>query len=134
MSGNGVGETVRTWWLMSLRPEHHPKIGEDTSAARALRARLRRPSAPTEVLAERAVHDLVRRVPALRKQPGDLIQLVCTLAEVKRERLEPNAPRKRLAVRLGEAEEGGETKEKKEKHHKKDKKEKHHKKDKASTD
>lgn len=108
MSGNGVGETVRTWWLMSLRPEHHPKIGEDTSAARALRARLRRPSAPTEVLAERAVHDLVRRVPALRKQPGDLIQLVCTLAEVKRERLEPNAPRKRLAVRLGEAEEGGE--------------------------
>ena len=67
MSGNGVGETVRTWWLMSLRPEHHPKIGEDTSAARALRARLRRPSAPTEVLAERAVHDLVRRVPALRR-------------------------------------------------------------------
>lgn len=101
-----TGEIIRAWWLEKLRPEHHRQIGEDTAAARALRARLRRPSAPSEVLAERAVQDLVRRLPWLRTRPGELIQLVRTLAAVEGEQPAGGGPRQRLAMRLGEAEEG----------------------------
>lgn len=103
-----VGETVRAWWLDHLRPEHDPSIGEDTAAARALRARLRRPGAPTEALAERAVHKLAQQLPFLRRRPYDLIQLVRVLAAIERERPEPGARRERLAARLGGAAEGAE--------------------------
>lgn len=105
-ASGGTGETVRAWWIANLRPEHIPQTGEDTAAARALRARLRRPAAPTEVLAERAVQDLVRRLPWLRGRPGDLVELARTLAGVESERAGGSGPRARLAVRLGEADEG----------------------------
>lgn len=100
-----AGDIVRDWWLERLRPEHHPKIGEDTGAARALRARLRRPAAPTEVLAERAVHELAQRLPSLRRRPYVLIELVRILATVEGERDE-DGPRERLAERLGGTENG----------------------------
>lgn len=101
------GEIVRDWWLKHLRPEHHPEIGEDNGAARALRARLRRPAAPTEVLGERAVHGLAQRLPSLRRRPYDLIDLVRVLAIVEKERDDKEAPRERLAVRLGATDEAG---------------------------
>lgn len=101
-----IGETVREWWVEHLRPEHHPKVREDTAAARALRARLRRPAAPVAVLAERAVNDLAQRLPFLRRadRVHDLIQVVQVLAAVKREG--DGVRRERLAIRLGGAQEG----------------------------
>lgn len=102
-----TGETVRAWWLEYLRPERHQGIGEDTAAARALRARLRRPVAPTEVLAERAVQKLAGQLPFLRQRPYDLIQLARVLAAVEGEAA-AEGRRERLAARLGGAEEGEE--------------------------
>lgn len=101
-----AGDIAREWWLERLRPEHHPKIGEDTSAARALRARLRRPAAPTAVLAERAVHELAQRLPSLRRRPYVLIELVRILAAVEGESIGGDGPPERLAERLGGTEDG----------------------------
>jgi CRISPR system Cascade subunit CasA len=66
-----------TWWRACLRPE------EDTSAARALRARLRRADSVVDVLAEAEVHKLAATVPFLRQRPDILADIVCTLALVK---------------------------------------------------
>ncbi|MFC7705590.1 type I-E CRISPR-associated protein Cse2/CasB [Plastorhodobacter daqingensis] len=84
-----IGATIAAWWRTELRP------GEDTPAARALRARLRRAETGPEVLAQRQVHDLVAKAPWLRHRPLDLIRLVQVLA-----RVEGNDPRS-LARLLG---------------------------------
>jgi len=96
-----TGRAVRKWWATYLRPEHS-RIGEDTPAARALRARLRRPTTALEVLSERAVYDLVEALPDLRKRPHDLAQLASVLAAIKSD------SDVRLAVLLGRPPENGE--------------------------
>jgi CRISPR system Cascade subunit CasB len=84
-----IGTVIAGWWHTALRP------GEDTSAARALRARLRRAENGPEVLAQPQVHDLVAKAPWLRHRPLALIRLVQVLA-----RVEGNDPRS-LARVLG---------------------------------
>ncbi|MTD99787.1 type I-E CRISPR-associated protein Cse2/CasB [Paracoccus sp. YIM 132242] len=72
-----IGKTLSGWWREALRP------ADDTSAARALRARLRRADA-LEALAQPQVHDLVARAPWLRHRPKGLIRVVQVLAHVER--------------------------------------------------
>lgn len=98
---NDVRDAVRDWWLVHIRPERHPGIGADTSAASGLRARLRRPSAPSGILAERTVHELAQKLPGLRRRPHDLANLVRVIAAVR-------AEGERIAVLLGRPREGEE--------------------------
>lgn len=72
-----IGKKLLAWWREALRP------ADDTSAARALRARLKRADA-LEVLAQPQVHDLVAAAPWLRHQPKGLIRVVQGLAHVER--------------------------------------------------
>ncbi len=72
-----VGKTLSGWWRQALRP------AEDSGAARALRARLRRADA-LEVLAQPQVHDLVAHAPWLRYRADALIRVVQVLAHVER--------------------------------------------------
>lgn len=72
-----IGTTIAAWWHMALRPS------DDTSAARALRARLRRAENGPEVLAQPQVHDLVAKAPWLRQRPLALIRVVQVLARVE---------------------------------------------------
>ena len=58
-----TAEAVRDWWLIRLQAPASSAIGDDTSAARALRARLRRADSALEVLSEAAVHELVGGCP-----------------------------------------------------------------------
>lgn len=83
-----IGKTLSGWWRQALRP------ADDTSAARALRARLKRADA-LETLAQPQVHDLVAAAPWLRHRPKGLIRVVQVLAHV-----EKNDPRS-LARVLG---------------------------------
>lgn len=85
----GIGTTLAAWWRSALRPS------EDNSAARALRARLRRADDALDVLAQPQVHDLVARVPWLQSRPHALVRTVQVLAQVDR-----NEPRS-LARVLG---------------------------------
>lgn len=72
-----AGTAILSWWRRALRP------AEDTSAARGLRARLRRADGALAVLAEPAVHELVAARPRLRKRPEALATLVQVLALVE---------------------------------------------------
>jgi len=78
-----------SWWRACLRPT------DDTAAARALRARLRRAGSVLDILAETEVHRLAAAVPYLRQRPDILADVVCTLTLV-----ENHEPR-RLARILG---------------------------------
>lgn len=78
-----------TWWRACLRP------ADDTSAAKALRARLRRAHSVLDVLAEAEVHKLAAAVPHLRQKPDVLAGIACTLALVE------NHDPRRLARVLG---------------------------------
>ena len=73
-----IGTTLAAWWHTALRPQ------EDSSAARALRARLRRAEGELEVLAQPQVHDLVANAPWLRHRPQALVRVVQVLARVER--------------------------------------------------
>jgi CRISPR system Cascade subunit CasB len=84
-----TGSEILGWWRKNLRPT------EDTSAARALRARLRRASAPEEALAEEAVFQLTEPLPWLRSRPNALATLVQVLARVE------SHQGSRLAAQLG---------------------------------
>jgi CRISPR system Cascade subunit CasB len=64
------------WWRTWLRPP------EDTAAARALRAKLRRADT-LEALSEARVHDLVVTMPRLAQCPHVLADIACTLALVE---------------------------------------------------
>lgn len=83
------GAAILGWWRRHMRPE------EDTAAARALRARLRRADNPVEILAERAVFGLSEDLPWLRSRPEALARLATVLAGVKTHR------NRRLAAILG---------------------------------
>jgi len=78
-----------TWWRACLRPT------DDTSAAKALRARLGRADKILDALAESEVHCLAAAAPYLRQRPDILADIACTLALV-----EEHQPR-RLARVLG---------------------------------
>lgn len=71
-----IGKILAGWWREALRP------ADDNSAARALRARLRRAEA-LDVLAQPQVHDLVAAAPWLRARPEALIRAVQVLALVQ---------------------------------------------------
>lgn len=73
-----IANTLAAWWHKTLRP------GEDNSAARALRARLKRSDNALDVLAEKQVHDLVKDMPWLRQRPDALVRTVQVLAQVER--------------------------------------------------
>ena len=77
MTGTDTPSVVLGWWRTHLRP------AEDTSAARALRARLRRAASAAEALSEKPVFDLTERLPWLRAQPVALSTLVRVLAGVE---------------------------------------------------
>lgn len=77
MSGTDAASLILGWWRACLRPT------EETSAARALRARLRRADAPGAALAESAVFELTGKLPWLRARPEALATLVRTLALVE---------------------------------------------------
>lgn len=84
-----IARTLAAWWRKTLRP------AEDNSAARALRARLRRSDNALDALAQPQVHDLVAELPWLRHRPLALVRTVQVLAQVER-----NEPRS-LARVLG---------------------------------
>lgn len=73
-----IGKTFAAWWRQMLRPD------QDSSAARALRARLRQADNPLDVLAQPQVHDLVAQAPWLQSRPDALIRAVQVLAQVER--------------------------------------------------
>jgi len=73
-----IGTTLAGWWRSALRPT------EDSSAARALRARLKRADSALEVLAQPQIHDLVAKAPWLRHSPLALARVVQVLARVER--------------------------------------------------
>ena len=77
MSGSDVPAVILGWWRRNLRPT------DDTSAARALRARLRRAAGPEAPLAEEAVYALTEALPWLRARPVALATLARVLAEVE---------------------------------------------------
>lgn len=69
---------LAAWWRAALRP------AEDNSAARALRARLKRADNALDVLAQPQVHDLVAAAPWLRARPDALVRMVQVLAQIDR--------------------------------------------------
>ena len=77
MTETDAAKVIVAWWRTNLRPE------EDRSAARALRARLRRADVPEEALAEEAVFELTQGLPWLRARPVALATLARTLARVE---------------------------------------------------
>lgn len=80
---DNIGSVLATWWRSALRP------AEDSSPARALRARLKRANGVLEVLAQPQVHDLVAQAPWLRHCPEALARVAQVLALV--ERTEPRS-------------------------------------------